>query len=330
MGATKVLKKNDEILSEIKRLFKSASKIKCAVAFWGKGASNLFPASKAKSIEIVCNLMSGGTNPDEIETIMDDIKKNGEVRMDNSLHAKVFWTNKGMVIGSANASANGLSLEGAEIEGWKEMSVLIEDQYLIKKVEKWFDKVFMESKEIKKKDISDAKKIWKKQSGGRINSGKELSFIEAIKSGVYSNRKIYITIVGNLNKSQIKKGNILKKVLKEKDPELFGENIGFWKDYELIPRKKYVFSFIYENGKITDGSILYTLPKTKDKNGYQFGIIKDHSSINMTKDHFSAIKKAVKYFYKEEIEKIEEDGKEIEISDFVKKLLKRKDILEKL
>jgi len=300
---TKILKENDEILSEIKRLFKSASKIKCAVAFWGKGASDLFSNSKAKKIEITCNLMSGGTNPYEIEIIMDNIKKNGEVRMDTSLHAKVFWTDKGMVIGSANASANGLSLEGAEIEGWKEMSVLIEDQKLIKEAEKWFDKVFLKSKEIKKKDISDSKKIWKKQSGNRVNSGKELSFVEAIKSGVYSNRKIYITIVGNLNKLQIKKGNILKNVLKKKDPELFGENIGFWKDYEPIPREKYVFSFICENGKITFDGLLYTLPKTKDKKGYQFGIIKDYSSIEMPEDHFKMMKKAIIDFYKEDIDK---------------------------
>lgn len=327
----KILKKNDEILSEIKRLFKSASKIKCAVAFWGKGASDLFSNSKAKSIEIVCNLMSGGTNPDEIETIMDDIKKNGEVRMDNTLHAKVFWTDKGMVIGSANASANGLSLEGAEIEGWKEMSVLIEDQKLIKEAEKWFDKVFMESKKIKKNDISDAKKIWKKQSGGRINSGKELSFIEALQTGSYFRRNIWITIVCDyLTPEQINKGNKIVKEMKKKDPSILDKKIGLWMNCENIPREKDVFSFICKNGKITFDGLLYTLPKTKDKNGYQFGIIKDHISINMPKDHFSRLKKAVKYFYKEEIEKIGEDGKEIEISDFVKKLLKRKDILEKL
>src|SRR5262245_45086497 len=89
-----------------------------AVAFWGRGAEQLFSASAARLLKIVCNLRSGATNPKTIEALRR--YKNIQPRQHDRLHAKVMVSDNGAVIGSANLSCNGLNLEGEEVEGWEE------------------------------------------------------------------------------------------------------------------------------------------------------------------------------------------------------------------
>lgn len=69
-----------------------------------------------KSCTIVCNLFSGACNPKEIKKFMSP-ELGFSVRTLDNLHAKIYWTNKGVVIGSANPSANGLAFEGKETRG---------------------------------------------------------------------------------------------------------------------------------------------------------------------------------------------------------------------
>ena len=96
-----------------------------AVAFWGIGAGEdlniLRLGSRAK---VLCNLATGGTNPREIANL-----RNAGVRVlqSDDLHAKVYLFPGGAVIGSSNASANGLSLQGAECAGWNEANVFTAD-----------------------------------------------------------------------------------------------------------------------------------------------------------------------------------------------------------
>jgi hypothetical protein len=61
--------------------------VRCAVAFWGKGAETLFRDLKLQKVQIVCNLSSGGTNP----FVIEEIKTAGAVvRQLDVLHAKVY------------------------------------------------------------------------------------------------------------------------------------------------------------------------------------------------------------------------------------------------
>ena len=118
--AVDFLKSRSEITKRIRHLFGKADEICCIVAFWGRGADELFcklDEEKIGRVKIVCNLTSGGTNPREIEKL---ISKGFGVKHCSILHNKVYWTSRGVVVGSANASANGLSLESVEQEGWLE------------------------------------------------------------------------------------------------------------------------------------------------------------------------------------------------------------------
>ena len=105
-----------------------------AVAFWGKGASDLLKKKQGAKAKIICNLMSGGTNPYEVERLMTV----AHVKQLNELHAKVYIGRDSSIVASANVSANGLGLQGPEQARWMEAGVKIETS---REMREWFDRL---------------------------------------------------------------------------------------------------------------------------------------------------------------------------------------------
>jgi phosphatidylserine/phosphatidylglycerophosphate/cardiolipin synthase-like enzyme len=122
----------------LQEMLASDGRLCAAVAFWGQGAEDIVSKSGRRSIpaQILCNLQSGACNPYVIEKLMglDDI----EVRTSPLLHAKVVITDGAALVGSANISANGLSLEGARA-AWDEAGVYCTDEVLRRDAQAWFD-----------------------------------------------------------------------------------------------------------------------------------------------------------------------------------------------
>ena len=135
----------------------TGSDVRCAVAFWGRGASAFF--SKHQPATIICNLAAGGTNPYEIETLLAD---GHAVRQNDRLHAKVYLSADEAVIASANMSANGLGFEAEEIGHWVEAGIAITD---IKATVSWFDCLLQhhETRPVGADDIRRAKVLWKRR-----------------------------------------------------------------------------------------------------------------------------------------------------------------------
>lgn len=120
-----------EARSEICSLIKAAEKVRLAVAFWGDGATESLGLGRVGlDLQIVCNLDSGACNPAEIRKLMKLAGKDN-VRSNPRLHAKIYWTPSGAVVGSSNASANGLALEGNEARSWEEANVLTADSQVL-------------------------------------------------------------------------------------------------------------------------------------------------------------------------------------------------------
>jgi hypothetical protein len=151
---------------EIKNLLSACSRARLAVAYWGSGAVARLGLGAVRTrtvdIEITCDLMSGACNPNEVVEL---IKLFGadRVRTRDGLHAKAWITDAGCVLGSSNASANGLGHEADETlglieanlsfpgmpqpmwaawEGWYEASartdsVPIDDEMLKEAHERW-------------------------------------------------------------------------------------------------------------------------------------------------------------------------------------------------
>jgi hypothetical protein len=107
-----------EALLEIRKQFETSSTADLAVAFWGKGAPEELGISKSQArLTVICNLSMGGTNPAVIRSLRTTHGA-PTVRQNDRLHAKVYLFAHAAVIGSSNASANGLALEGSELTHW--------------------------------------------------------------------------------------------------------------------------------------------------------------------------------------------------------------------
>jgi len=152
--------RGEELAAELELLFQGGGELRLAVAFWGKGAANYLGLVKGNKGRIICNLGMGGTNPDEIRVLMDH---DFTVRQCDKLHSKVYIGDGGVIIGSSNASANGLSFDGTEeCEGWTETNVLLKSPCAHSKLTAWFDE-FWNSEHVYKIDgdcLEKARKYW--------------------------------------------------------------------------------------------------------------------------------------------------------------------------
>lgn len=127
------------------------------VAFVGKGALRLLPK---KNFRLVCNIFSAGTNPYEIEKIQMRFGKDS-VRTFDGLHAKVYTSKLGALVGSANLSANGLGFNADEVLPSVEAGVLIPsgtEQHA--EVERWADEMFTSALPITDKILNQQKTVW--------------------------------------------------------------------------------------------------------------------------------------------------------------------------
>lgn len=82
--------------------------IRCAVAFWGTGAEALLDPAHAR---IICDVSLGGTAPEALRQL--GAPDNPNLRHIPFLHAKVYISERGAVVGSPNASQNGIGFSGA-------------------------------------------------------------------------------------------------------------------------------------------------------------------------------------------------------------------------
>jgi len=137
--------------AEIKRIA-AERQARCAVAFWGWGAPRKF--RHPKGLRIVCNLAQGATNP----AVIADLQRRGAtVRQHKTLHAKVYLGHAQAVVTSANASANGLALEGSEQAQWVEAGVLLQPT---PSIEEWFEDIWGCSLTVTPRDLEKAQKLW--------------------------------------------------------------------------------------------------------------------------------------------------------------------------
>lgn len=85
----------------------TADEVDCAVAFWsGAVRDDLFPRWKTQKIRIICDISMGCNSKGSLRAY--GAPDNPQLRVHDGLHAKVFISSAGAIIGSANASLNGI------------------------------------------------------------------------------------------------------------------------------------------------------------------------------------------------------------------------------
>ncbi|MBL3607159.1 hypothetical protein [Pseudomonas syringae] len=75
---------------QLKSLIAEEQNLDFAVAFWGDGAENLIPLDSARSVRIICNLRTGGTNPAVVRYFLSKIKDGNSPRCQDSCRLSGF------------------------------------------------------------------------------------------------------------------------------------------------------------------------------------------------------------------------------------------------
>jgi hypothetical protein len=130
--------------------------VDCAVAFWGDGAERMFGNLDGRELRIICNLRMGGTNP----AVIARVREFAKVRHYDTLHAKVYLGPNRAVVTSANASTNGLGVNGASPATWVEAGYLTVDTAPIRD---WFEGLWRLCKAVTDADLAAAKKAWERR-----------------------------------------------------------------------------------------------------------------------------------------------------------------------
>ena len=159
-----------DIQTQVRTIASRTGEVMAAVAYWGKGAAGrtgLSGHEDPSSVRIICDLLSGACNPKEIEALQ---RFGFTVKTLDRLHAKVWIGGDDVIVGSANASQNGLLGEGEKAANANvEAAVLSHDPALARRLAAWFELQWDASTEIETRHLVLARQIWKRhrRSGGR-------------------------------------------------------------------------------------------------------------------------------------------------------------------
>lgn len=151
------------VIAPIRRIAKGCKDLRVAVAFWGADGAETLSLKGARKGRIICNLESGACNPKEIRKLRRASKK-FKVKSHPRLHAKIYWSPQAAVIGSSNASANGLVVGAAEAKGWREANLWVDQHDLLRDVGKRFNDLWREAKPITNQGLKDAEVKWKERA----------------------------------------------------------------------------------------------------------------------------------------------------------------------
>jgi hypothetical protein len=183
------------VTNELREQIRCSKTVRFAVAFWGKGAADdLGLLAKGKAATVVCNLRSGGTNPNGIRPM---IEAGVAVSQCDVLHGKVYLFDKAVVIGSSNASANGLSLQGAEVSDWHEANVVTDDPETLDAANAWFDTI--PQGPISEDDLKAAEEAWsrrRRSDSSELRNASTPTLIEALRQAPqkFADRRIYLCV----------------------------------------------------------------------------------------------------------------------------------------
>ncbi|NKF26473.1 hypothetical protein HER21_08410 [Pseudomonas sp. BGM005] len=108
-----------------------------AVAFWGEGSISALGLDQSqRNVRILLDLSAGATNPSVVRKLLESHP--AKIRCVPRLHAKTYISENELVVGSANASANRLGIEGHAASQWIELGILSNDTTAVEHAKSWF------------------------------------------------------------------------------------------------------------------------------------------------------------------------------------------------
>lgn len=174
----------DVLSEEIKRVLNGRD-CRCAVAFWGRGAKQaLFGGKKlARSTRIICEIGMGGTNPLELGLL--GAPTNKAVRHARGLHAKIYLSDRGAIVGSANASENGIGFSAGA--GLVEAGIFLRPtSAAFAEAKAWVHALFYGAEVVDQSALDLCAEAWRRRSkadgvqAGAERRPKDKSLLEAV------------------------------------------------------------------------------------------------------------------------------------------------------
>jgi hypothetical protein len=129
-----------------------------AVAYWGKGAAKeLGFDTRTAPTRVICDLWSGLCNPNEIKALL---KYGVQIKTRDRFHAKAYRISGGVIIGSSNASTNGLGFEASEARRNVELNISITSAEVAAEVQDWFETEWAKAEPVDRNSAEDARPFW--------------------------------------------------------------------------------------------------------------------------------------------------------------------------
>lgn len=167
------------------------------MAFWGAGAiDHLGLRAYPDEVKVLLDLSAGASNPTEVAALLDLFPD--RVRAVERLHAKAWISDGELLVGSANASANGLGVEGSESRHWCELGLVSSDQEIVEEAKAWFDDLWSKrSSEITTADLKRAQELWKRRRVMRPREHATGTLLEvgSTRPEILKDRRIYVAVV---------------------------------------------------------------------------------------------------------------------------------------
>lgn len=155
----------DELSKKI-RTVTAGRDVRCAVAYWGIDCQQLVGDAVDRA-KIICDAVSGGTAPKALNAL--GAPHNGNLRHSDKLHAKVYLSDAGAVVGSANASRNGIGFDGMQ-SGLIEAAVFCgADSEVWRAASLWFDELFASASVVDEEALRSAQEKWRPHFGKAPN-----------------------------------------------------------------------------------------------------------------------------------------------------------------
>lgn len=251
-----------DYLDVVRSAIQTSNSIDIAVAFWGSGSDKLFEVSQMKK-RVICNLLTGGTNPAPIKAIK--LQTDTTVRNNHTLHAKVVLTDKLLITGSANISTNGLHFEGDELNGWSEAAIATDDPDLMTQAKAWFEQQWIASSEISEQDLTNAQLQWQRSRANRTpihtRQFKDLTTSDLL------GRNIFVVLYRDYASPEAYKK--YEEIATSVDVMSANRKmLDFYEDWESLPLNSYIIdAHIGPKGGVKIGKISKRFPELDPEDG---------------------------------------------------------------
>lgn len=236
----------NEAAKIIRKQARSSRRCKMAVAFWGRGAAQEFGlAEREHPFQIIMNLEMGGTNPSEAEAIMKICEANDGSSLShrNDLHSKVYIFDDCAIVGSSNASSNGLSYQDSDGSRWLESNVIIFDKDFTNNIDIWFNNINV-NKDVKS-SLLVARERWEGRRVLLSYKQKDGSSIEDYISNFDHMEEEYPAYLVVSSQDLSRDGYLgLEKVKEE-----VGINYDVYEDFDDLPKNAYILDIEYNFSK---------------------------------------------------------------------------------